>query len=372
MSDSSEILQIAEKLLHKSKEIEKEELENLLNAAVSVGKSWCGSWLGYQARVYYRDFQTIPPGAHFSIEWGSKDRFGIEGTVGDWIEYDFDYVVEFIHHKAENPDLERFNPLVESAIECFEESQSQLLSILSNILKDQENDKFLNDIEEKIEKKKIISTSKFIEYIRPSGQQMSRDLIAIQSGIHAPPHIFEHAHVSSILHPFDACEELSKLARRAATHIQNIGKNVKREESVGTKVFIGHGNSNIWKDLKDFIQDRLHLSWDEFNRVPAAGITNQARLLQMMDEAAFAFIIMTAEDEQPDGILRARENVVHEAGLFQGRLGFEQSIILLEEGCEEFSNIHGLGQIRFPKGNISAKFEEIREVLERENLIEKK
>jgi hypothetical protein len=42
----------------------------------------------------------------------------------------------------------------------------------------------------------------------------------------------------------------------------------------------------------------------------------------------------------------------------------------LEEGCEEFSNVQGLGQIRFPKGKIEAKFEDIRQVLERENLIE--
>jgi hypothetical protein len=42
---------------------------------------------------------------------------------------------------------------------------------------------------------------------------------------------------------------------------------------------------------------------------------------------------------------------------------------LLEDGCEEFSNIQGLGQIRFPKGNIKAAFEEIRQVLEREGII---
>ena len=63
-------------------------------------------------------------------------------------------------------------------------------------------------------------------------------------------------------------------------------------------------------------------------------------------------------------------NVVHEAGLFQGRLGFTKAIILLEDGCEGFSNIEGLGQIRFPKGNIQSAFEEIRRVLEREGLIE--
>ena len=89
----------------------------------------------------------------------------------------------------------------------------------------------------------------------------------------------------------------------------------------------------------------------------------------MLDTAGFAFLIMTGEDEQNDGQLRARENVVHEAGLFQGRLGFTSAIILLEEGCEEFSNIIGLGQIRFLKGNIKATFEGIREVLEREGIL---
>jgi hypothetical protein len=86
----------------------------------------------------------------------------------------------------------------------------------------------------------------------------------------------------------------------------------------------------------------------------------------MLDTAAFAFLIMTAEDEQTNGTLHARQNVVHEAGVFQGRLGFEKAIILWEEGCEQFSNIQGLTHIPFPKGRISAAFEEIRRVLERE------
>ena len=61
---------------------------------------------------------------------------------------------------------------------------------------------------------------------------------------------------------------------------------------------------------------------------PAAGGTTVARLEKMLDAAAFAFIVMTAEDEKSDGKNHARENVVHEAGLFQGRLGFEKAIIL--------------------------------------------
>ena len=158
------------------------------------------------------------------------------------------------------------------------------------------------------------------------------------------------------------CEQLELYDELLETPSNTIMEN-------GTHVFIGHGRSQDWRELKDFISDKLQLPWDEFNRVPVAGVTNIARLAEMLDQACMAFLVLTAEDEQTDGTLHARENVIHEAGLFQGRLGFEKAIILLEEGCQEFSNIHGLGQIRFPKGNIKAAFEEIRQVLEREGII---
>lgn len=137
-----------------------------------------------------------------------------------------------------------------------------------------------------------------------------------------------------------------------------------------TRVFIGHGHSHVWRELKDFIEDTLGLEYDEFNRISAVGKSTSNRLEEMLEESCMALLIMTGEDEQADGSLRARENVIHEAGLFQGKIGFERAIILLEEGCQEFSNIHGLGQIRFPKGNIKAVFEDIREVLERESILE--
>ena len=89
----------------------------------------------------------------------------------------------------------------------------------------------------------------------------------------------------------------------------------------------------------------------------------------MLNEAAFAFLVMTGEDPAADGTIRARENVIHEIGLFQGRLGMHRAIVMLEEGCAPFSNIHGLTAIRFPKDDIMSASEEIRRVLEREKIV---
>ena len=49
---------------------------------------------------------------------------------------------------------------------------------------------------------------------------------------------------------------------------------------------------------------------------------------------------MTGETEDIDGNLHARDNVIHETGLFQGRLGFRKAIVLLEDCVAEFSNFH--------------------------------
>ena len=134
------------------------------------------------------------------------------------------------------------------------------------------------------------------------------------------------------------------------------------------KIFIGHGGLHIWRELKEFIVETLGLEYEEFNRISPAGKATSNRLKEMLEESCMAFLIMTGEDKQPDGSLRARENVIHEIGLFQGKLGFERAIILLEEGCKDFSNIHGITHIPFPKGKIGTTFGEIIKVLKRESI----
>ena len=370
MKTSTKLFDLADKLKNAASRQPEENLSRLESVANLVDKAWSGSCLGYHSRVYYQDLQPVPPGARFSKEWGFSDSYILRETLGDWIEYDFDDVVSHIKSSSGVEDLDSLEESASETRELFEEIQSELLSLVTPILLENKDDTFLCDLVEKIKGVKIYTPRDYLKSVLPTGQQMSRDMNAIQAGIKVPPHMSVLSSCFGTRAPFSACLKLSKMTRRLASHLENVDQAKSRSERVGTNVFIGHGRSTAWRDLKDFIQDRLHLPWDEFNGVPVAGFTNIARLSEMLDRAAIAFIIMTAEDEQVDGKMHARMNVIHEAGLFQGRLGFEKAILLLEDGCEEFSNVQGLGQIRFPAGNISSIFEEIRRVLEREQLIE--
>ncbi|HSK78283.1 MAG TPA: TIR domain-containing protein [Thermoanaerobaculia bacterium] len=135
------------------------------------------------------------------------------------------------------------------------------------------------------------------------------------------------------------------------------------------RVFIGHGHSADWKRVAAFLQDELKLEVEEYSKRSPAGKTVLARLEEMLSVSSFAIIVMSAEDEQVGGDLRARQNVIHEVGLFQGRLGFEKAIVLRQQGCQAFSNISGLNEIQYDSGNWDEALDKIRLALEREGLV---
>ena len=346
----------------------RQALDALNSAAEKVQRSFSGSWLGYQSRIYYAEFAPPPPGAHFSQEWGLISRMPSLGSRGDWREYDPEDVKDHIRRLAKNPNLKPAEDAAAKANATFSETKSEILSILENELGDT-SDGFLEKLRADLNKLESTSAFEVVRVWCPTGQIVTRDMVAMGQGRLAPPHVEILAEIVAIQHAFDACKSVADIATKAASHLERKNRRKVTVGRVGTNVFIGHGQSAAWRELKDFVQDRLALPWDEFNRVPVAGVTNIARLSEMLDAAAIAFLVMTAEDEMADGEIQARLNVVHEAGLFQGRLGFARAILLLEDGCKEFSNIQGLGQIRFPKANIAASFEEVRRVIEREGLI---
>jgi predicted nucleotide-binding protein len=138
------------------------------------------------------------------------------------------------------------------------------------------------------------------------------------------------------------------------------------EPTVEPTIFIGHGGSPLWKELKDHLHEKHGYKVEFYELGARAGHAVRDILDKMIKGSSFALLVMTGEDKMEDGKVRARDNVIHEIGLFQGKLGFNRAIVLLEEGTEEFSNIQGIDQIRFKKGNIKETFGDVLATLKRE------
>ncbi|MCD1249613.1 TIR domain-containing protein [Vibrio cholerae] len=368
-----ELLKISQKCKEASTQFEslgfEKETFALEEVIRKVERASSNSWLGYQANVYYVDFNIPKPGDHFSKEWGLQDTF-VNRVSDNWLEYNPEYVREYIFKKSGVSENTKFADVACQTGKLFDSMKDELSSLLTILLEDTKSEVIEGYRDEAKKIESHFSQQSLLKAVQPRGKFVSRDSLAVSQGFIAPPHITVRSWLYSLRSYFLQIEELSKIADRAATYLRQKYREKVPEKLTQGKVFIGHGRSLLWRDLSHFLSERLKLDWDEFNREATAGLSIKERLETMLDQASFAFLIMTAEDEHADRTLHARENVIHEVGLFQGRLTFKRAIILLEDGCQEFSNIHGVGQIRFPKGNIRAAFEDIRMVLEREGLIE--
>ncbi|MEI6821392.1 MAG: nucleotide-binding protein [Bacteroidota bacterium] len=154
---------------------------------------------------------------------------------------------------------------------------------------------------------------------------------------------------------------------------QNQGLSIvpNEKEIKSPVIFIGHGKSLLWRDLKDHLTDKHDYKIEAYETGARAGHTIRDVLDEMANKSSFAILVMTGEDEDKKGKLKARPNVIHEIGLFQGRLGFSRAIVLLEDETEEFSNLFGIQQLRFSKGNIREVFGDVLATLKREFNIKK-
>jgi predicted nucleotide-binding protein len=349
----------------------KEAITGLLAVANELESAHSGSWLGYHALVYYRNLQSPPSGAYFDRRWKLQDRYS-SATSGDWLQYGYSDVYDLLRRTPTHPTFDELIDLSSSLAEELDDLREDLILVIE-ACRAGATDPYLDRLRDEAQKALMTSPQQFVRASVPPPPPMTNDTTAVAGGTMVPPHANFKALLFSARSLFDSAADLEKIAGRIATYIsrKREAASMLKTNQCGTRVFIGHGRSSAWLELKNYIQDRLGLQCDDFNRESTAGHTTVSRLSRMLDDACFAFLVLTAEDVQTDGRTHARLNVVHEAGLFQGRIGFEKAIIVLEDGCEEFSNIHGLGQIRFDKGKISGSFHEVHDTLRREGIIER-
>jgi hypothetical protein len=196
-----ELLEIADRLEKLSQaatvpEI-KDALERVEDGARTIGKAWSGSCLGYHARIYYRNLEPPPPGAHFSPEWGMEDSWPINATTGEWIEYDPDAIKTTIFRSAGNQNLEPARDLAATAERSFRDDKPDILSIFITWLQERE-DAFIASLKEQAEQTTVPSRADILNTFLPAGQSMTRDTLALTQGRQVPPILLSWPKLSAL------------------------------------------------------------------------------------------------------------------------------------------------------------------------------
>lgn len=133
-----------------------------------------------------------------------------------------------------------------------------------------------------------------------------------------------------------------------------VGETIENEERP-KRVFISHGRSKEWYKVQAYIEKDVKLETLELAQEPILGRTVLQKLNDESGRCGYAVIVMTGDDIIGEEV-RARENVMHEIGFFQGKYGLQNVTLLHEEGVNIPSNIHGLVYIPFPKDTVEATF----------------
>lgn len=132
-----------------------------------------------------------------------------------------------------------------------------------------------------------------------------------------------------------------------------IGNNIESKESKN-RVFISHGRSTEWNKIQNYLEKDLDIPTLELAQQPNIGRTVLQKLEEESSKCSIAVIVMTGEDLTDNGETRARENVMHEIGYFQGKYGLQNVVLLHEQDVNIPSNIQGLVYIGFPKDSSEA------------------
>jgi len=240
-------------------------LNRVWRRATEIGKSSSGSWLGYQANVYYRNFEPPPAGAHFNVEFGTAVGYR------DWLEHTGQEVFDLIVDASARLALEAAEQEADIGLAHVNCVKADTSSILTVYLSEHE-DTFVRRLADEIESIKVLSAAEIANDRSPKRQVITQDMRAVQQGIWAPAHIKVQARVTAAHQPAAHSRELAAKLDKLAAHMARVAKKEIRVANVGTNVFIGYGRSPVWRDLKDFVKDRLRLPYDEFNRVPVGGL----------------------------------------------------------------------------------------------------
>ena len=377
VTELREIHEVVQQLVDKITESSISETVAILEKRVEqVDGASSKVWRRNHSTVYYKDFQQ-PPSSRTYLKRGVVPSLLIPSTNPAWKTYSFTNIMDFIEEGLDREKIQRAKDLSITCETLYFEKTSDAMSCIE-IANDHHWSRTLSDLLSDLENLHILSIQEIIGQRRPPpiGGTIMEGAFSVYPDEVIPSHIQTLANILRMADTFAAVKKLGDITEKAISHMKRTIREPVSGLPAGKMIFIGHGRTLDYLQLEKFLEKRLKLEVEEFDRLLPT--STKERLEEMLDNSQFAFLVMTAEDEIVDDRsageqgktrMQARMNVVHEAGLFQGRLGFDKAIIMLENKCEEFSNIHGVHQIRFDKGKIDATFDRVRRHLEEAKII---
>lgn len=160
-----------------------------------------------------------------------------------------------------------------------------------------------------------------------------------------------HELILSVSFPnYDFKIEIKSPNESEINELFSILDNVKDKRNIDRKfdsyhkppIFIGHGQKNDWKELKDHLRDKHNYEikfYESFDRSSGYIFDNVA---EMINSSKISILVLSNDDTLKGGTMRARQNVIHELGYSQAIQGRKNTLIVVEEGCDWPSNIQGI------------------------------
>jgi sugar/nucleoside kinase (ribokinase family) len=128
-------------------------------------------------------------------------------------------------------------------------------------------------------------------------------------------------------------------------------------------IFISHGKNSEWFAVQRFVEDKFESPVYSFESAPWEGHELSEALSKNLERCSLSVCVLTVEDLTGDGRKFARQNVIHEIGLFQGKHGFDRVVLLVEEGCDFVPQAAVPYTINFPHNRIYSAFYKLAEII---------
>lgn len=187
-------------------------LNKYLEEVSKLEDSFSGSWIGFHASMYFRNFEKPNLDQMFNIEWGS-----INGIKPGWEEKSYEYIVN--HIEGDGVKLDEVEKDLDQIMEEAEELKTTISAELSQI-KDIKNFTRESELLDKIERIQWgASAQSFIDSLKP-GSAITRDRLAVSQGFKIPPHIRYEAGVLCALSVITSIEDFIKLSAKLIRQVE--------------------------------------------------------------------------------------------------------------------------------------------------------